>query len=406
MKYFRVIVYAITFEICHLSAAYAQSDSQLCPPETFATRIYFGNGVEGGNSKEDQEPSRLLLENTLRGYVSTHTSYQLPIDCQVISTAFNKGNGLIRDLIQSAEQLIAADSTILSTWLQTSLLPQLFIDTISASIQSRTFEIVDNDPELIAQVEEYRQALQSGQRVVVVAHSQGNLYANKAYQKLGNAITTFSRFNVVSLATPDSTVAANGPWITSFEDFAATALFWIVNRGRKAPDATNEPTDCIPLPGCHAFATYLLGRRTGPAVLSNLLDVITPFNEKPVAHVTIDGNAEVLDGRTVAVDGGNTVALSSAASNDVDGAVVSRQWYINGRPISTEATVGLQDLEEGEYTINLIVYDQLGASSAPATVEVIVHSISPPPPASLPRIDSITPTTPVAGPADQHVTVN
>jgi PKD repeat protein len=355
----------------------AQPRTDLCSPEQFATLIYFGNGVEGGDSYEAQQPSRLLLENTLRAYVASHSYYDLPSDCQAVSIAFNKGNGLIRDLLQAGEQLIASDPSILARWLEATVLPDALVDAIVSVVHSRALQISADDPELIGHVTEYKRALNGGQRVAVLAHSQGNLYVNKALTQLTADLTAFSRFNVIALATPDSMVASDGPSITTYEDFAATALFWIVNPNREGPSRTNAPTLCTPLPGCHSFSSYLLGRRTGPLIMADLLDIITPFNTNPVAHISIDGVPTLRDGQTIARRTSDRVDISSEASSDSDGAVIGRQWYIDGRPVSTSSIMTFGDVGPGEYLVNLVVYDYLGASSAPATLIIVVDIDAP-----------------------------
>ena len=112
------------------------------------------------------------------------------------------------------------------------------------------------DSQVGSDVAEYAGALQSGARVLVVSHSQGNLYVDAAYHRLfanGTNSTFVNSFAVVSVATPDlRTVSALGgtsAYITSSTDVvigAVKALF----------AATLPPTDgsgvftLVPDPAC------------------------------------------------------------------------------------------------------------------------------------------------------------
>lgn len=69
-------------------------------------------------------------------------------------------------------------------------------------------------------------------------------------------------------------------------------------------------------------------------------------------------------------DGREWVALDGMSSYDPDGTLVEYKWYESGELIAEGETTGVE-LEVGEHTITLVVFDDLGASSSDA-VQVIV----------------------------------
>jgi hypothetical protein len=87
-----------------------------------------------------------------------------------------------------------------------------------------------NTPELDAQLVMYRQALNSGKRVLIISHSQGNFYANAAYTRLISENPAWSKsIGNVQVATPTaanlaSKLGNNKPHITVPEDLVMRAV--------------------------------------------------------------------------------------------------------------------------------------------------------------------------------------
>ena len=71
----------------------------------------------------------------------------------------------------------------------------------------------------------YRPLLKEGKRIIIVAHSQGNFYANTAYDGLVRQDPGYAnRLGIVAVASPDSRVAGGGPYITVPEDEVIAAV--------------------------------------------------------------------------------------------------------------------------------------------------------------------------------------
>jgi hypothetical protein len=77
-----------------------------------------------------------------------------------------------------------------------------------------------SDIDLKTQETEYRQTLESGLNIVVVAHSQGNFYANFSLEKLNRHTDTI----LISVATPASYVYNDGRYITFDSDRAISII--------------------------------------------------------------------------------------------------------------------------------------------------------------------------------------
>jgi uncharacterized protein YhjY with autotransporter beta-barrel domain len=99
-------------------------------------------------------------------------------------------------------------------------------------------------------------------------------------------------------------------------------------------------------------------------------------NQLPVAAIA-GGNRTIADS-----DGatGEAVTFDGSGSSDVDGFVSSYEWSVNGQLLAaaTSATPLLR-LADGPNTVQLVVTDDFGARSAPATVTVTVGVSQPGP---------------------------
>lgn len=75
-------------------------------------------------------------------------------------------------------------------------------------------------------VEKYNKFLSEGNKVVVVAHSQGKLFANIAY--LGINSKYIDGFGIVSVGNPGSHVAGGGPYTALDEDIIIGSVYGVL----------------------------------------------------------------------------------------------------------------------------------------------------------------------------------
>jgi hypothetical protein len=184
------------------------ADGRLCQQGVF---VVFGNGV--WNDKEDADSSRDLLAWRLESQVAG-TDLEGII---TYITAHNPSDGTLLDLVETFEQNLQTDWSQFWRYLAG-------LDPMPDFLQNKLIEIANAVDENILQgnpavqdhVEKYNKFLSEGNKVVVVAHSQGNLFANIAYLGLDSQYS--DGFGIVSVGNPDNYVAGSGPYTTLDED--------------------------------------------------------------------------------------------------------------------------------------------------------------------------------------------
>lgn len=173
--------------------------------------VYFGNGV--WNDLEQASASAFLLENRLKPTVAG-TDLDGTITYGV---SHNPSMGLLADLLETFVQNTQTDESQFWRYLAAlDQIPDEFRDLLIETSNKIDASILNANPAVQEHVEKYNKALSEGNKVVVVAHSQGNLFANIAY--LGITPQDIGGFGIVSVANPDNFVAGGGPYTTIDED--------------------------------------------------------------------------------------------------------------------------------------------------------------------------------------------
>ncbi|MCC6396713.1 MAG: hypothetical protein IT282_06810 [Bacteroidetes bacterium] len=248
----------------------------------------------------------------------------------------------------------------------------------------------------------YRQSSQGRHnKLVLIGHSQGNLYASRAYAQLTAEppVLTRNDLRVIAVATPESSVAGESgplatlPYTTLREDFISDVLFVTVNPRRLVPNIHNDQfPGCLSASLCHEFIdSYLYGNVSGARIADQLSAAITalsaglppPPNQPPTAGFTMTSiplapvpNGQTLN-LTVPLGGSVEVHLNASLSTDPDGSVTAWQWTVNGTQVATTASFS-RSFTTGSYIISLFVTDNQGAASQTATGTVSVTESVPP----------------------------
>jgi hypothetical protein len=199
------------------SVGWSEHARAACPPP--ATTVFFVNGVN--NSISDASASLTALAQRVGG--------QLQGDCLNFTLAYN-----------STSTPLSFDS-----------------DTVDANVRS------------------YRLALALSNKVILVAHSNGNVYADEAYGRLTPAERT--SVGVVAVATLIGSVPGNGPYVTLEEDTFVQAF-----PGHLPANTTNTGGFCPDFFGCHAFVDfYMNGSVSGPKIVQDVSDTIPRLVRPP-----------------------------------------------------------------------------------------------------------------------------
>ncbi|SDU66638.1 hypothetical protein [Desulfobacula phenolica] len=164
-------------------------------------RVYFGNGVfnHEKDAKEGLEALHELLDK-----VNIQGDLKGKILCEI---SYNPTDG-IRDLYETAKQ--THDLAWSAFWRILGGIDSMpnFIQDGLKTISARFDEnMVKSYPSIQKHIEKYNEDLCQGDKVVVVAHSQGNLYANIAYKGINENV--IDGFGIVSVANPSWYVAGD-----------------------------------------------------------------------------------------------------------------------------------------------------------------------------------------------------
>ena len=128
-------------------------------------------------------------------------------------TSYNANENWLTQLLQvyqqkKIDQKLEVQSEEYWYWLRNmEEAPQWFQAVYNDSMDEFQESDVYNDPYLVSHVNNYLQDLYNGKKVVIVAHSQGNFYANNAYRRILNEHPEYrENIGIVGVATPASSV--------------------------------------------------------------------------------------------------------------------------------------------------------------------------------------------------------
>lgn len=218
--------------LVHIAPATSQQTS--CEPKP--VWIVYVNGIQ--NSPEQAHVGENALEKA-------HSPTVLAGEPTQYALLYNPSGTLARDIFESAYQSLPQYGVANLTQLFEAIFGlRPASDALRALIFSAAEGVagltnVSAEANAIAAAHKYAyEAILTGETgqglsgpaagIVVVAHSQGNLFANRAYALL--APPERARMRVVSVATPDDHVAGGGPHFTALEDVFAQLFLLARNR--------------------------------------------------------------------------------------------------------------------------------------------------------------------------------
>lgn len=175
-----------------------------CPDER-ALEVFFVNGVN--NDPFDAVIGACtLFSRTAEAHAACCPERELRY-----TLAYNQTRGLLPDLLEFFVQR-GAFAGVLSEILRFVGLvtPDPLEEWVAELVDALAGAIASLDPfaasETAALAERFDQALSAGDRVLVYAHSQGNLFVNAAWQRMGQPAR--EDFSVIAIASPADEVAA------------------------------------------------------------------------------------------------------------------------------------------------------------------------------------------------------
>lgn len=186
------------------------------------TDVYFGNGIL--TEEETAENNAFLLQESIE------QKFGLPY--------YNKHIGKVDYAYNSTEGGLADGLESLAQKLENSVISFLpYVGLLSTLLNTTTAELQNSDVKL--QVTKYRASIERGNKVLLVAHSQGNFFGRKALISLTQNPKDFwmgNYFEAVSVASPMlADIKSDTPRIDWDNDFVSAIAVGISDGYVKNP---------------------------------------------------------------------------------------------------------------------------------------------------------------------------
>lgn len=219
----------------------------ICAP--INTVVYFGNGVGSGvTTFHDAVNSMMDLEDAFMSELSSieQEKYSLKL-------AFNHSGGKLEDVLECALQTFGNEwpTLLVAFILRDSRILNLIPDDIKTKFNdfltnTTIQELVapgSSNSDVYAHVQSYESDIGEGKKVILVAHSQGNIFANLAFQRIQSSNTDY--FTIIPVASPESFVRKSLVGHIRFSDDLVIMGVEIakVAVGLAAPMAQNDEDD-------------------------------------------------------------------------------------------------------------------------------------------------------------------
>jgi hypothetical protein len=257
-----------------LSPAHAQIAPQPACQNTTAPRttVFFVNGVTTTLDEARLNVGKLELEFLNR---LPAMSPAVQANCHVFSLNYNPTAGEVNDFLEAAQQQLGISPT--RFWLELEGLGLFTAQLIRDVLEGPMTDLNRIDASTIERhAAAYRAQIASPScgRVLVVPHSQGNLYTNSAYELVFNQPPNLpsAAIKIVGVATPAQTVPGDGLYRTSTTDVLINAIRLI--RPGTLPPNTNwgfSPLLLSPTYSAgHSFIGYLSADPSRTQILSDM----------------------------------------------------------------------------------------------------------------------------------------
>ena len=208
-----------------------------CPSGLPQTDVYYVNGI--WTTSQQAEVSRANLGSAFRAYMASRS--KLPyLDCVTFILSYNNTQGKLKDILETFgllspqySQYLATSNTTLSQMsddvkIATILSVQAYAEGLAEHLRQWVDSVgvpttrpkSQAELDIEALVSRATTSLRSGHKVVLIGHSEGNLFTNAAYDRLvryqsryltgtGIALPNSTRLEVIGVATPASRVGGN-----------------------------------------------------------------------------------------------------------------------------------------------------------------------------------------------------
>jgi hypothetical protein len=264
-----VVAAASLLDLAHAQIAPQPACQNVMAPKT---TVFFVNGITTTLDDARLNVGKLELEflNRLPGM-----SAAVQANCHVFSLNYNPTGGEVNDFFEAAQQQL--DITPTRFWLELEGLSLFTQELIRDALQGPMTDLNRIDASTIERhAAAYREQIAppSCRRVLVVPHSQGNLYTNASYDLVFSQPLSPppSAIKIVGVATPAQALRGDGLYRTSSTDVLINAIRLI--RPATLPPNTNWGISPLLLSpaysGGHSFIGYLSADPSRTDILSDI----------------------------------------------------------------------------------------------------------------------------------------
>ncbi len=230
--------------------------------------IFFANGMF--NSKVAANSSYLELKKRLGD--QDGKGFSIIFDQSLV--AYNTDENLLNQLYEiSRQKSLDVDVTFWKYLSNFKEAPDWF-KLLASQIQGTlVFEELTVNKDLQIQVKNYSKILENPKNhILTVAHSQGNFFTNFAFSAIAVNDEISKKLNMISVATPASSVFSHGPYTTLKSDCVIAKM-----PGALDANVTNgNPGLCD-----HAFVeSYLQGDQSWSKILRDITDALSTTTEQ------------------------------------------------------------------------------------------------------------------------------
>jgi len=222
--------------------------------------------------------------------------------------AYNDTHGLPLDLLESTFQILSGNTSRFWRLLfRLEIIPDWFSDKmllLSTALDNSSLVTTDS---LSKHLTTYKNAIDEGKKIILVAHSQGNLFGNQAHSLLNSQEK--QSFGMVSVANVDNNVLGNttaeAAYTTLIDDKVISALIAIqLNLPTSPMNPNTENLTASENPWGHSFiGSYMVaGSVSETQITGDILTVLdnltTPYQTVKPGIITVSltwGDAPDID---------------------------------------------------------------------------------------------------------------
>ena len=226
----------------------------------YKSDLYYANGIMIGETKKQ-------ANSTWKNKIDDLFSNNQDMINKSINTkvSYNASENLFDDLYEAFLQ-----SGNEQGWLTFSkYIPTYYGDKIPDSVNTHR-------PNLVTQINAYKESIKLGHGVIVIAHSQGNYYTNEAYKELDEWMKPY--FHMMGVATPADHVAGGGTYVTFHNDIINLVLRGLASN-RHNPNTQHDPI--LSYDAHDFYNSYMTAGNTKNEIQNFILGKINEHKNEP-----------------------------------------------------------------------------------------------------------------------------